>query len=79
MIGKSAYGSYTFEPVTDSSFPPSLPGKLLKEGRFTKSLKGLCWLLTGRFAPRASIDVMKVSGSLSDVACSLSYIYFAVE
>jgi hypothetical protein len=38
-----------------------------------------CWLLTGRFAPRASIVVMKVSNSLSDVACSLSYIYFAVE
>jgi hypothetical protein len=31
-----------------------------------------CWIVTGWFAPRAQMDGMKVSGSLSDVACSLS-------
>ena len=41
IVGKSLYGGYTFGPVTDSSFAPDLPGKLLREGRFTKSLKGL--------------------------------------
>ena len=41
VIGKSLYGGYTFGPVTDGSFAPELPGKLLQEGRFTKSLKGL--------------------------------------
>ena len=38
-----------------------------------------CWFLTGRFTLRAPIDGMKVSDSLSDVACSLSYIYLAVD
>jgi hypothetical protein len=34
-----------------------------------------CWTLTGRFTTGAQTDVMKVSDSLSDVACSLSYIF----
>jgi hypothetical protein len=38
-----------------------------------------CWILTGQFIPRAPMDVMKVSNSLSDVACLLSYIYLAAE
>jgi hypothetical protein len=38
-----------------------------------------CWILTGLVTPGAQMDGMKVSDCLSDVACSLSYIYLAVE
>jgi hypothetical protein len=34
-----------------------------------------CWTLTGWFTTGAQTDGMKVSDSLSDVACSLSYIF----
>lgn len=34
----SRYGSYTYGPAVDGTFVPELPGKLLLEGRFDKSL-----------------------------------------
>jgi hypothetical protein len=65
-----------------------VPGPLQNESSTSSACKsGLvsneylknCWILTGRFTSRAQMDGMKVSDSLSDVACSLSYIYLAVE
>lgn len=41
VVGASSYGTYTFGPVVDQTFVPELPGKLLSQGRFTHSLKGL--------------------------------------
>jgi hypothetical protein len=42
-------------------------------------MDGMCWILTGRFTANAQMDGMKVSDSLSDVSCSLPYIYLGVE
>jgi len=36
---RSKYGSYTYGPVVDGSFAPGLPGKLLLQGAFDKSVK----------------------------------------
>jgi carboxylesterase type B len=39
VIARSApYGTFTFGPVVDGTFVPAMPGKLLLEGRFDKSL-----------------------------------------
>jgi hypothetical protein len=46
---------------------------------FEEFIEQLCWILTGLVTPGAQMDGVKVSDSLSDVACSLSYIYLAVE
>lgn len=36
---KSSYGSFTYGPVVDGTFVPELPGKLLLEGHFDKTLR----------------------------------------
>lgn len=36
---RSMYGSYTYGPVVDGSFVPGLPGKLLLQGAFDKSVR----------------------------------------
>ncbi|KEF54355.1 uncharacterized protein A1O9_09521 [Exophiala aquamarina CBS 119918] len=41
IVGRSPYGIYTFGPVVDGSFVPDLPGKLIAQGRFTKSLDAI--------------------------------------
>lgn len=41
IIGRSPYGTYTFGPVVDGSFTPEMPGKLIAQGLFATSLKGL--------------------------------------
>ena len=37
--GGSTYGGFTYGPVVDGSFVPALPGKLLLQGSYDKSLK----------------------------------------
>ncbi|KAI9682337.1 MAG: hypothetical protein M1817_000391 [Caeruleum heppii] len=39
LVAASPYGSFTFNPVVDGSFVPALPGKLLLQGSYDKSLK----------------------------------------
>ncbi|KAJ9603666.1 hypothetical protein H2200_011852 [Cladophialophora chaetospira] len=40
LVGSSSpYGTFTFNPVVDGIFAPALPGQLLLQGRFDKSLK----------------------------------------
>jgi len=39
MVGEAAFGFFTFNPVVDGSFAPALPGNLLLDGQFDKSLK----------------------------------------
>ncbi|KAG4433939.1 hypothetical protein IFR05_010584 [Cadophora sp. M221] len=41
LVGESAYGDFTFGPVVDGTFATDLPGKLLLEGKFDKSLRVL--------------------------------------
>ncbi|KAI9815832.1 MAG: hypothetical protein M1832_005246 [Thelocarpon impressellum] len=38
IVGLSSYGSFTFGPVVDGSYVPALPGKLLLQGSYDKSL-----------------------------------------
>ncbi|TVY93397.1 Carboxylesterase [Lachnellula willkommii] len=39
MVGEAPYGDFTFNPVVDGSFAPALPGPLLLDGQYDKSLK----------------------------------------
>ncbi|KAL6253262.1 hypothetical protein RBB50_000985 [Rhinocladiella similis] len=40
LVGSSTpYGSFTFNPVVDGVFAPALPGQLLLQGRFDKTLE----------------------------------------
>ncbi|KAH7333081.1 acetylcholinesterase precursor [Rhexocercosporidium sp. MPI-PUGE-AT-0058] len=41
LVGESAYGDFTFNPAVDGTFATDLPGKLLLEGKFDKSLRVL--------------------------------------
>ena len=38
QVGDAQYGQYTYGPVVDGSFVPSLPGLLLQEGAFAKEI-----------------------------------------
>ena len=39
QVANSSYGDFTFGPVVDGLFAPAIPGKLLLQGSFDKSLK----------------------------------------
>ncbi|KAK0112529.1 hypothetical protein ONS96_001765 [Cadophora gregata f. sp. sojae] len=39
LVGESAYGDLTFNPVVDNTFSPSLPGQLLLSGSYDKSIR----------------------------------------
>ncbi|TVY62853.1 Carboxylesterase patB [Lachnellula suecica] len=39
LVGQAPYGSFTFNPVVDGNFAPALPGQLLLQGGYDKSLK----------------------------------------
>ncbi|KAI1630366.1 Alpha/Beta hydrolase protein [Exophiala viscosa] len=41
IVGQSSYGTYTFGPVVDGTFVPDMPGKLVSQGRFAKSLNAI--------------------------------------
>ncbi|KAL2065876.1 hypothetical protein VTL71DRAFT_3546 [Oculimacula yallundae] len=41
MVGESSYGDFTFNPAVDGDFATDLPGKLLLEGNFDKSIRVL--------------------------------------
>lgn len=38
LVGQSSYGNYTFGPVVDGLFAPALPGRLLLQGSFDRSI-----------------------------------------
>ena len=38
QVGQSDYGFFTYGPVVDGAFTPALPGKLLLQGAFDRSL-----------------------------------------
>jgi cholinesterase len=39
LVGNSTYGGFTFTAAVDGSYVPALPGQLLLDGKFVKSVK----------------------------------------